>query len=88
MGGILSKHTKNTVPFRALAERLPLRELPVTEAAAYEALKRFAADAVRAGLEVVMTVVGEPVTDAAKQARCRAICRELGATLRVRPYEA
>ena len=61
---------------------------PKFGAAAYEALKRFAADAVRAGLEVVMTVVGEPVTDAAKQARCRAICRELGATLRVRPYEA
>ena len=61
---------------------------PKLGAAAYEALKRFAADAVRAGLEVVMTVVGEPVTDAAKQARCRAICRELGATLRVRPYEA
>jgi hypothetical protein len=38
-------------------------------------------------VEVVVTVVGEPVTDAAKQARCRAICRELGATLRVRPYE-
>ena len=61
---------------------------PKFGAAAYEALKRFAADAVRAGLEVVMTVVGEPVTDAAKQARCRAICRALGATLRVRPYEA
>ena len=60
---------------------------PQFGAAAFGALQRFAADAVRAGVEVVMTVVGEPVTDAAKQERCRAICRALGATLRVRPYE-
>ena len=31
-------YAKNTVPFRALAERLPLRDLPATETAAYEAL--------------------------------------------------
>lgn len=31
-------YSKNTVPFRALAERLPLRNLPLSEVAAYEAL--------------------------------------------------
>lgn len=31
-------YSKNTVPFRALAERLPLRDLPLSEDAAYEAL--------------------------------------------------
>ena len=56
--------------------------------AAYPALRKFTKEAAAVVPEVVMTVVGEPVTDAAKQARCRAICRELGATLRVRPYEA
>ena len=37
--------------------------------------------------DVVMTVVGEPVTSPEKQARCRAICDRLGVRLRVRPYE-
>lgn len=35
-------YAKNTVPFRALAERLPLRNLPMTEQAAYEALNSVA----------------------------------------------
>ncbi len=38
--------------------------------------------------DVVMTVVGPPVTNAANLARCEAIVRELGVRLRVRPYEA
>jgi len=57
-------------------------------AAAYPALLAFTADAVAAVPEVVMTIVGEPVTDAAKQARCRALAERLGARLRVRAYEA
>ena len=36
---------------------------------------------------VVMTVVGEPVTSEADQARCRRLAESLGAKLRVRPYE-
>ena len=55
--------------------------------AAYPALLKFAKEAAAVVPEVVMTVVGEPVTDAAKQARCRAIAERLGARLRVRPYE-
>ena len=55
--------------------------------AAYPALLEFAREAVAAVPEVVMTVVGEPVTDLAKQGRCRAIAESLGARLRVRPYE-
>lgn len=55
--------------------------------AAYPAMLAFAHDAAQCVPEVVMTVVGEPVTDAAKQARCRAIAEGLGARLRVRPYE-
>ena len=38
--------------------------------------------------DVVMTVVGPPVTNAEALARCEAIVRELGVRLRVRPYEA
>ena len=60
---------------------------PKFGAAAYDALKRFAADAKSAGLDVVMTVVDEPVTSKEKQARCRAIAESLGARLRVRPFE-
>ncbi|MBP5790889.1 MAG: radical SAM protein [Kiritimatiellae bacterium] len=53
----------------------------------YEAMKKFASDAAKAGIDVVMTVVGEPVTSRAKQERCREIAESLGARLRVRPYE-
>ena len=55
--------------------------------AAYPALLEFARQAVRAVPEVVMTVVGEPVTSLEKQARCRAVAEGVGARLRVRPYE-
>ena len=60
---------------------------PKFGAAAYPALLSFARDAVRAVPEVVLTVVGESVCDAAKQARCRAIAEGIGARLRVRKYE-
>ena len=61
---------------------------PKFGAAAYQAMLDFAKAAAKAVPEVVMTVVGEPVTDAAKQERCRALAESLGARLRVRPYEA
>ena len=60
---------------------------PKFGADAYPAMLAFAHDAAQCVPEVVMTVVGEPVTDAAKQARCRAIAEGLGASLRVRPWE-
>ncbi|MBQ6915305.1 MAG: radical SAM protein [Kiritimatiellae bacterium] len=56
--------------------------------AAYPALLNFAREAAACLPEVVMTVVGEPVTSQEKQRRCRAIAEGLGARLRVRPYEA
>ncbi len=55
--------------------------------AAYPTLLNFAREAAAVVPDVVLTIVGEPVTDAAKQARCRAIAEGLGARLRVRPYE-
>lgn len=61
---------------------------PKFGAAAYPAMLAFAEEARRAGIEVVMTVVDEPVTSKAKQAECRAICDRLGVKLRVRPFEA
>ena len=60
---------------------------PKFGADAYPAMLAFAHDAAQCVPEVVMTVVGEPVTDAAKQARCRALAESLGAKLRVRAYE-
>ena len=56
--------------------------------AAYPALLKFAKEAAANVPEVVMTVVGEPITDAAKQARCRALAESLGARLRIRPFES
>ncbi len=56
--------------------------------AAYPALLNFAREAAACVPEVVMTVVGEPVTSLEKQQRCRAIAESLGARLRVRQYEA
>lgn len=61
---------------------------PKFGAAAYPAMLAFAEDARKSGIDVVMTVVDEPVTSKAKQAACRAICERLGATLRIRPFEA
>ena len=53
----------------------------------YDAMLRFAADCVKYVPNVVMTVVGEPVTTPEEQEKCRVLCENLGATLRVRPYE-
>lgn len=55
--------------------------------AAYPAMLEFAREAAKCVPEVVMTVVGEPVTSPEKQARCREVAAGLGARLRVRPYE-
>lgn len=60
---------------------------PAFGEAAYPAMLAFAADAAAAGIDTVMSVVGEPVTDKAKQERCRRIAEGLGAKLRVRPYQ-
>ncbi len=61
---------------------------PKFGAAAYPAMLAFAEAAVKAGVQVVMTVVDEPVTSREKQERCREICARIGATLRVRPFES
>ena len=55
--------------------------------AAYPAMLQFARDAKEYVPDVVMTVVGEPVTTLEKQAACKAICDRLGVRLRIRPYE-
>lgn len=55
--------------------------------AAYPAMLAFAKAAAAVVPEVVMTVVGEPVTTPAQQARCAEIASGLGARLRVRPCE-
>ena len=60
---------------------------PKFGAAAYPALLKFTKESAALVPEVVMTVVGEPVTSLEKQARCRALAESLGARLRVRPYE-
>lgn len=52
----------------------------------YDALKEFAVLSKRYIPNVVMTVV-EKVMSEEKIERCRAICEELGVTLRVRPFE-
>jgi radical SAM enzyme (TIGR04100 family) len=53
----------------------------------FQAMLDYARDCVRYVPNVVMTVVGEPITSPEKQERCRALCRELGVTLRVRAFE-
>lgn len=54
----------------------------------FDAMLRFTGDCVKYVPNVVMTVVGEPVTSLEAQAECRAICDRLGVRLRVRPYES
>lgn len=57
-------------------------------AESFDAMLRFTGDCVKYVPDVVMTVVGEPVTSLEAQAECRAICDRLGVRLRVRPYES
>ncbi len=54
---------------------------------AYPAMLHFAEEAKHYVPEVVMTIVGEPVTSQEKQAACKAICNRLGVRLRIRPFE-
>lgn len=54
----------------------------------YDAMLRFTKDCTRYVPNVMMTVVGEPVTTPEEQETCRKICESVGATLRVRPYES
>ncbi len=54
----------------------------------YESMLNFAGDCVRYVPNVVMTVVGEPVTGKEAQKQCQEICHRLGVTLRVRPFES
>ena len=55
--------------------------------AAYPAMLNFAQEAAKYVPDVVMTIVGEPVTSLEKQAACQALCKQLGLRLRIRPYE-
>lgn len=55
--------------------------------AAYPAMKEFARQCAAAGIDTVMSVVGEPVTGPEKQERCRKIAESLSARLRVRKFE-
>ncbi len=54
----------------------------------YDAMLRFTRDCTRYVPNVMMTVVGEPVTTPEEQESCRKICESVGAVLRVRPYES
>lgn len=54
----------------------------------YDAMLRFTKDCTRYVPNVMMTVVGEPVTTPEEQETCRKICESVGAKLRVRPYES
>ena len=47
----------------------------------------FAQEAAKYVPDVVMTIVGEPVTSLEKQASCQELCKRLGLRLRIRPYE-
>jgi len=55
--------------------------------AAYPAMLNFAQEAAKYVPDVVMTIVGEPVTSLEKQAACQTLCKRLGLRLRIRPYE-
>ena len=55
--------------------------------AAYPAMLNFAQEAAKYVPDVVMTIVGSPVTTPEVQTRCQALVDELGIRLRIRPYE-
>ena len=53
----------------------------------YDAMLKFAKDCTRYVPSVIMTVV-DVVTSKEEQELCRKICQSIGATLRIRPYDA
>ena len=53
----------------------------------YDAMLKFANDCTQYVPSVIMTVV-DVVTSKEEQELCRKICQSIGATLRIRPYEA
>ena len=53
----------------------------------YDAMLKFTKECARCVPHVVMTVVDQ-VTTPEEQEKARSICRAVGATLRIRPYEA
>ncbi|MBR7100499.1 MAG: TIGR04100 family radical SAM protein [Clostridia bacterium] len=53
----------------------------------YDAMLKFAKDCTQYVPSVIMTVV-DVVTSKEEQELCRKICQSIGATLRIRPYEA
>lgn len=60
---------------------------PVFGKKSWQAMLDFAAACRGVVPNVVMTVVGSPVTSDEKVAKCRAVAESVGAVLRVRPYE-
>ena len=56
--------------------------------ASWQAMVDFAKDCRDSVPEVVMTIVGSPVTTPETQAKCKAITDSLGVSLRIRPYES
>ena len=53
----------------------------------WQAMLDFAKDCTKFVPDVVMTIVGSPVTTSEMQAKCKAITDGLGVRLRIRPYE-
>lgn len=53
----------------------------------WQAMLDFAASCKEYVPDIVMTIVGEPVTTPEVQAKCKAITDRLGVRLRIRPYE-
>lgn len=77
----ISLNTPNAAEYLAVVR-------PKFGEAAYPAMLAFAKDCTTFVPNVMMTVVGEPVTTPEEQEQCQKICQDLGVTLRVRPYES
>lgn len=60
---------------------------PVFGAGSWQAMISFARACRAAVPHVVFSIVGAPVTTSACQEKCRAIAADVGAELRIRPYE-
>lgn len=61
--------------------------LPKFGRASHRAMLDFAREAKKYVPDVAMTIVGAPISDENKIARCKALCDAMGVRLRVRPYE-
>ena len=76
----ISLNTPNSAEYEALCR-------PKFGSCSWEAMIDFAKECTSHVPNVILSIVGEPITSPEKQEKCHSIAESIGAKLRIRPYE-